>query len=110
METLTPYTHDNGSEFGWYGINDIGTTLERYEKREITLAPGAQAKMGLYASFEMGNYGTALANVRVYADNEEIMSFVERMVYTALKKVNTSIQGEYLILNFIISRRKMLSK
>lgn len=110
VETLTPYTHDNGSEFGWYGINDIGTTLERYEKREITLAPGAQAKMGLYASFEMGNYGTALANVRVYADNEEIMSFVERMVYTALKKVNTSIQGEYLILNFIISRRKMLSK
>lgn len=92
VETRTPYTYDNGSEFVWYGINDIATTLERYEKREITLAPGAQAKMGLYASFEMGNYGTALASVCVYADNEEIMSFVERMVYCTPKL----LKSEYI--------------
>lgn len=87
VETYTPYTYDNGSGFVWYGINDIASSMsERYEKREITLAPGAQAKMGLYASFEMGHYGTALANVSVYADKGKIMSFTERMVYTALKK------------------------
>lgn len=79
----------NGLVFSWCGITkECHFMMEKKEKRSITLAPGAPARMALHAYFDKGDYKTVNANVTVSADGKIVASFVEQFVYDEANAVS----------------------
>lgn len=85
---VTPDRNSYNGILNWCGITssckDINITnpYENYEDRTITLAPGQTIDMRLHPKFEIGEYRTSTATVKVSADNNKyVTTFILKYVY-----------------------------
>lgn len=84
---VTPDRNSYNGILSWCGITgsceDIVITnpYANFVDRTISLAPGQSEKMGLHPLFEVGEYRTSTATVKVSADNKYVTTFILKYVY-----------------------------
>lgn len=84
---VTPDRNSYNGILNWCGITsscgDINITnpYANFVDRTITLAPGQTVDMSLHPKFEVGEYRTSTATVKVSADNKYVTTFILKYVY-----------------------------
>lgn len=84
---VTPDRNSYNGILNWCGITssceDINITnpYANFVDRTITLAPGQTIDMRLHPKFEIGEYRTSTATVKVSADNKYVTTFILKYVY-----------------------------
>lgn len=84
---VTPDRNSYNGILSWCGITGscenivITNPYANFVDRTINLAPGQSEKMGLHPIFEVGEYRTSTATVKVSADNKYVTTFILKYVY-----------------------------
>ncbi len=84
---VTPDRNSYNGILSWCGITGscenivITNPYANFVDRTISLAPGQSEKMGLHPLFEVGEYRTSTATVKVSADNKYVTTFILKYVY-----------------------------
>lgn len=112
---VTPDRNSYNGILNWCGITssceDINITnpYANFVDRTITLAPGQTIDMRLHPKFEIGEYRTSTATVKVSADNKYVTTFILKYVYNETTaavndvKANTAsvkVVGNELVYSF----------
>lgn len=84
---VTPDRNSYNAIFSWCGITgscqdiDITDLKVNFVDRTISLAPGQTVRMGLHPMFEIGEYRTSTATVKLSVDGEYATTFILKYVY-----------------------------
>lgn len=84
---VTPDRNSYNGILSWCGITGLCENIvitnpyANFVDRTISLAPGQSIDMGLHPLFEVGEYRTSTATVKVSADNKYVTTFILKYVY-----------------------------
>ena len=84
---VTPDRNSYNNILSWCGITGSCSSINitnpkvNFEDRTVSLAPGLSVKMALHPMFEIGEYRTSTATVKVSVDGEYATTFILKYVY-----------------------------
>ena len=84
---VTPDRNSYNNILSWCGITGSCSSINitnpkvNFEDRTVSLAPGLSVKMALHPMFEIGEYRTSTATIKVSVDGEYATTFILKYVY-----------------------------